>query len=145
MVSSFGRVRNWRSGVTLRPRPSGWGYLQVVLYRKKRTYTLSVHRLVAEAFYDGWYDTLEVNHIDGDKWNNHVWNLEWVTKSENNRHAIMTGLRKPRQTRVVIMETGEEFDTVKDCADYIKGHGAGISAVLNDRAPHYKGYTFRYG
>lgn len=51
-----------------------------------------VHRLVAELFLPEWDSELQVNHIDGDKWNNHVSNLEMVTPSQNILHAHKTGI-----------------------------------------------------
>lgn len=143
-ISSNGRVYSKKTNRFLRPRPSGWGYLQVIIYDRKKTWTLSIHRLVAEAFIDGGDPSLEVNHMDGDKHNNFVWNLEWVTRSQNNQHAFNTGLRTGRSTSVMIVETGEVFRTVKDCAEHIDGFASGISAVLNGRFPHYKGLRFQY-
>lgn len=52
-----------------------------------------IHRLVCEAFSDTWNPELQVNHIDGVKSNNCLSNLEMVTQSENQQHAIKTGLR----------------------------------------------------
>lgn len=144
MISNLGRVCNWKSGTLLRPRPSGWGYLQVVLYRNGRTHTKSIHKMVAEAFVPGWDTGLEVNHIDGDKTNNVETNLEWVTKSMNNTHAIRTGLRKPRGTAVEIVETGERFESVKSCAEFLNVWPTEIVSVAKGRRPRVKGYRIRY-
>lgn len=63
---------------------------------KKKTYRL--HRLVMMAFAPcDNMQNLEVNHIDGDKKNNNLYNLEWCTSSENQKHAFKIGLQKPRK------------------------------------------------
>jgi HNH endonuclease/NUMOD4 motif-containing protein len=82
-VSNLGRVRNAKTGRIKVQYRIGAGYRGVGLFRKEQA---SVHRLVAEAFL-GLEPGLEVNHIDGDKANNRVTNLEWVTHSTNQRHA----------------------------------------------------------
>lgn len=63
------------------------GYVTVNLCKNNRQKSHDVHRLVAKAFVKGYAVGLEVNHIDENKQNNQVCNLEWVTKSENNRHG----------------------------------------------------------
>lgn len=99
-VSNTGKVRslNYRhKGITkeLKPTTEGKGYLMVGLCRDGSMKWGKIHRLVAEAFLPNPENKREVNHIDGDKKNNVVDNLEWVTASENMKHAFKIGLIKP--------------------------------------------------
>lgn len=71
------------------------GYLRVQLVKQDTKKNHMVHRLVAMAFLDNANNRPEVNHLDGDKTNNSVANLEWATCSENLLHAYDTGLREP--------------------------------------------------
>lgn len=73
----------------------GWGgYYNVALSLDGKKKTYPIHRLVAQAFIPNPLNKSQVNHIDGNKGNNNVDNLEWVTGSENVAHAFRTGLRK---------------------------------------------------
>jgi hypothetical protein len=74
------------------------GYLSINLIDKKTNKSTrnGVHRFVAEAFIDNPQNKPCVNHIDGNKQNNKVENLEWCTYQENSIHAFKTGLNKPR-------------------------------------------------
>lgn len=74
-------------------RSSTCKYLYVNLSKKDVSHTDAVHRLVAKAFIPNPDNKPMVNHLDGDKLNNNAWNLEWVTCSENHKHAFATGLR----------------------------------------------------
>lgn len=70
------------------------GYLQVAFGTAKVKRTFLVHRLVAESFIPNPENKPQVNHIDGNKLNCHISNLEWVTPRENLIHAFKTGLQK---------------------------------------------------
>ena len=68
-------------------------YLYVSLWFKDISKTFAVHRLVATAFCENPNNKNVVNHIDGNQLNNNADNLEWVTHSENHKHAYAIGLR----------------------------------------------------
>ena len=101
MVSNWGRIKKIRnrygneSDKIYNLKPSKDGYIRIGLYKNGKRYSKQVHRLVADAFLNNIYQKLQVNHIDGDKTNNAIWNLEFNTPSENQLHAYKTGLRKP--------------------------------------------------
>lgn len=68
-------------------------YLRVQLSKHGKPKKYSIHRLVADAFVENSHNKDTVNHIDGNKFNNHYTNLEWVTQRENNVHAYANGLK----------------------------------------------------
>lgn len=157
-ISNTGQVRSWHNnrwgvGDTYRILSSSLdketGYLKVSLHHKGRGHTKAVHVLVAEAFCGGKHPGMDVNHEDGNKLNNHYTNLTWVTRSENMLHAHRNGLKhpsKPNQKPVRIVETGETFDSLSDCARAIGGRPHTISMCLSDdykRSAH-KGVHFEY-
>jgi hypothetical protein len=72
------------------------GYLTVDLGNGQKIKRYLVHRLVATAFIENPLNKEQVNHIDGNKSNNNVCNLEWNTRSENQLHSIKTGLRSAK-------------------------------------------------
>lgn len=74
----------------LKPEITTLGYCRVTLSRKR----FALHRIVAKHFIDNNQNKPHVNHKDGNKLNNCVENLEWCTVTENNNHALNTGLRK---------------------------------------------------
>lgn len=104
-VSTNGNIRSYANGRwadkmephLLKPKVGTNGYLIVILRDRNKSLCRSIHRFVAEAFIEKPEGKDFVNHKDGNKWNNRVENLEWVTASENSYHAVRTGLLKPSE------------------------------------------------
>ncbi len=98
-VSSLGRVCSFpkqhrKYAKILKNKLTKDGYYETALVDEKCKYKyVRTHRLVAMAFIPNPENKPEVNHIDGNKLNNAVSNLEWVTSSENQKHAYATGLQ----------------------------------------------------
>lgn len=91
-IDRKGNVYSFYKNRVLKPAPTNWGYLTVQLFKNKKGKTFKIHRLVAEAFIPNPENKKCVNHIDGNKLNNAVENLEWATYSENLKHAWVHGL-----------------------------------------------------
>lgn len=83
-------------GCLLKQNKDKYGYLQISLSVNGIKITTRVHRIVANTFIPNPNNLREVNHIDGNKSNNKIENLEWVTSSENQKHAIKLGLKQPK-------------------------------------------------
>lgn len=89
-ISSLGRFKNYKGVIMENYKPHHSGYIYVRVDYKK----YSLHHLVASTFIDNPHSKPVVNHIDGNKTNNSVINLEWVTIAENNQHSHNAGLIK---------------------------------------------------
>lgn len=120
-VSNLGRVRRvmpspWaKVGRILTAGLDGPGYLHVMLTRNGKTTTSSLHRLVARAFHGAPLPGQEVNHLNGVKTDDRAENLEWVTRSENHKHAFRIGL-KSHANRFVGIKNGRAVITDLDAA-----------------------------
>jgi len=116
-VSNYGRVRrltftnnivNKYRPRLVKPTDNGNGYLLVGLSINGKRKNHYVHRLVASAFIERNKDLNHVNHIDFDKGNNHVDNLEWCTPKQNIRHSAHR-MRKPKSVHNKKTNTGEKY------------------------------------
>lgn len=97
-ISDEGRVKSLRTGRILCGKINSSGYLQYVFSVNGVEKKFYAHRLVAEAFIPNDEHLTEVNHIDGNKLNNNVSNLEWCSRRKNYEHAVKNGLIKRIQS-----------------------------------------------
>jgi hypothetical protein len=93
-ISKHGEVHSkYRGGRILKPVKSGNGYFHVFLCKDRKRKTVKVHQLVMEAYGPPQPSPQhQINHVDGNKQNNDIENLEWTTPSENMKHAVKNGL-----------------------------------------------------
>lgn len=132
-VSNKGRVMNIHSGSIRKPQfNKRTGYYNISVSKNGDHKNVYIHSLVAEAFLGKRPDKHDVNHIDGNKLNNSVDNLEYCTRSENVSHAYRTGLNK-LSSAVRVLETGEVYDSINDCARDIGGSRKNIAMCLNPK------------
>lgn len=130
-----------------KPRNREDGYVVVNLRKDGTSWVAPVHILVAKAFIPNPDNLPTVNHIDGDKHNNNASNLEWASYSENNIHALRTGLRSPRGNAISQYTLdGEYVASYKSACEAARVTGlsrGAISHCLNGRMKKYGGFIWR--
>lgn len=108
-----GRIFSYRTNKFLKPRKDKDSYLIVDLYKGGTRKTCKVHRLIAATYLDNQDNLPQVNHIDEDKSNNALSNLEFCTAKYNNNF----GTRNQRiSKRVICLETNEIFDSITEAS-----------------------------
>jgi hypothetical protein len=152
-VSNFGKVKSIDrtyldkngklynvEGKIMNFQDNGKGYKNINLYKDKKSKCLYIHRLVADAFLPKIHGKNFVNHIDGDKSNNELSNLEWVNRSENMLHANKLGLCKgydksgdknPSSKLVLDTQTGIYYLTLKEASFYKNINYTSLSSMMN--------------
>lgn len=156
-VSNYGRVRSLLRGkpFILKTQTDNKGYQRLRVTIKKQKMSFKLHRLVAEAFLDNPNKLPQVNHIDGNKTNNSISNLEWISNKDNANHAIKNNLwisvfegaekeNSKRKKAVIAFNEKQriEFKSVSEAERYFKSRH--ISDVLKGKRKHVKGYSFVY-
>ena len=112
--SNLGRIRNAINKHIYTPHKSGIGYFQICTTVNDKRKNIKVHKAVAESFIDNPNNLPVVNHKDGNKENNNVDNLEWVTQKENIQHAVRTGLMKSGEKHHNVKLTDKEILEIRD-------------------------------
>ena len=147
LITEDGRVFTAK-GRELRPTPNHNGYLTVNLRTDGKQHLRRVHRLVALAYVPNKEGKPDVNHIDGNKRNNHKTNLEWVTNEENHWHAAKMGLLHTTPVDMLDKDGNlvRSFPSLKSAEEYVgakRPNGTGICACLRGAKQTAYGYRWR--
>lgn len=147
-ISIYGEVYSKRKRDVLIPQTNPGGYYTVTLYNENGPKIFTIHRLVANAFIPNPFNKPQINHINGFKRDNRLDNLEWCTAEENMQHAFQTGLGKHAggtpKIKVRIVETGEVFDSIRECARTIKGNAGHIASSLRGDKKYQTHHGFHF-
>ena len=147
-VSTEGEVRKDTTNYIL-SQSSQQDYKFVGLIINGKQKRMRVHRMVALVFIDNPDNKPYVNHINGNRSDNNVENLEWVTPSENTQHAVNTGLFKSGRTRAVIQYNlnGEQmatFESATEAARQTGGSQSKITMCCRRQRDSANDYQWRY-
>lgn len=160
-ISNLGNIRSLLNGSkrVLKPNPSNCGYYKVELYNNGKSKVFYIHRLVANSFIPNPDNKKQVNHIDGDKSHNCVDNLEWVTPSENQKHAFSIGLSKsnmlgkkgslnPKSKKIEQFDSNGNFikswDSIAEACEFYNCNHSSISNCIAGRKKTVKGFVWKY-
>lgn len=155
MVSNIGNVKSLnyrRTGKErmMKIRLGKRGYLRVGLLNKEtgKQDTLTIHRLVAMAFIPNPDNLPQVNHIDENKLNNNVENLEWMTQAQNinygnHNYNSAVARMKSRNIFVYCYNNNKVYPSCSSCAKELGISSGGVYASVTAGAKSYKYYKFR--
>lgn len=136
-------VRKWAQR-ELKQKVSKDNCHRVSLWKEGKEKTHLVHRLVASAFLKKVEGMDYINHIDGDRNNNHIDNLEWCDHKINNNHAFDTGLIKS-STEVILKKNEEDefkhFRSLAKASEYLGYHSGYLSYALKRGEREAGGYS----
>jgi hypothetical protein len=149
-VSTNGNIRNIKTKKICSQHVRN-GYKAVCLYNPvtKKKNTSNIHRLVAETFLPNYKNKNFVNHKDGNKQNNKIYNLEWVTAKENSSHALNTGLHKGGKCKIVKQFTIDgiyiaTFNSILEASKKTNTNDRQISAVCKGKSKSSGGFKWEY-
>lgn len=149
-ISNTGKVHSVRNDIDIKPFINNNGYYEIVIKKDKKQKHFRVHRLVAQAFISNLNNLPQVNHIDGNKLNNNVNNLEYCTQSENMRHAAKNNLlhNKGKKTKINQYDLNGNFiktwNSMKEIENEYNVSHTTIRFCCKGKNKTSKGYIWRY-
>ena len=143
-VSNLGRFKNSSGIIMDNYKVNGNGYIRVYIYNK----TFALHRLIALAFIENTENKEQVNHIDGNKLNNSVVNLEFVTNQENQIHKFKIGLGNNFTRKItqfdLEMNKIKDFNSIVEASKELNIGKSNIRGVLINYRKTAGGFIFKY-
>ena len=148
-VNYYGDIRHKQRKKILKPRSNNGGYLYVNFVVNGNRKNFAVHRIVANVFIPNPKDYSEVNHIDYNKQNNCVDNLEWVSSSQNKNHAYQKEINHISRGKSVeqLDKQGNSIKIYSSVSQAAKELNCSISAISNcasGRTKTSQGYQWRF-
>lgn len=144
-ISTLGRLKSIRRNIIMNPSVNSRGYLVTALSIDGVRKVVTIHRLVLETFKPNPDKTLIINHIDEDKTNNNLKNLEWCTYAENSNHGNAQRNRiKSYQRPVVCLENNIVYNSILDASKALNLKATSICRVLKNKRKSTGGYHFEY-
>ena len=145
-IFSDGRLYNDITKRFLKGNRSG-EYLKYTLSQRGIQKSMDVHRLVALAFVDGYFESAEVDHIDRNRLNNNYMNLRWTTRKENNRNKKYSNKQKKRfviAEKINSKETPKLFESISSASKSLGISKHGIYKCANGTRCTTQGYKFYF-
>lgn len=132
-ISKNGFVRNKTTGHIKKPSIGKRGYPSISIYKNGNAYQRTIHILLGRAFINNPENKPQINHIDGNKENYSLSNLEWNTPKENTDHARRTGLHKSDGDKAVIQKdlNGKITNRFRSASEASRITGIGRSSICN--------------
>ena len=151
-ISENGNVRNDKTGRMLKIHTGSHKYYMVNLWKNNKGHWKTIHRLLALHFIPNPENKRCVNHVDGNRQNNSIENLEWCTYSENQLHRsrVLHKTRMPieainaNKRAIQCVETGVIYESVSEAARQTRLYQANISKVLNGEIHTTGGFHWRF-
>jgi hypothetical protein len=149
-ISSYGRVRNNKTNHILHGKKNLSGYLQVALRKDGKQKWFLIHRLVAQLFTPNLFGGGEIDHIDGNRLNNHYENLRWCSSSENSLYIPKTKRRSPKGKRKRVLQKDlegniiREWNTSEEAARTLGYCSTCIRWCCQGRSKTYKNFLWEY-
>lgn len=152
-ISTKGHIYSYKHDIIVSQRKNNKGYMRVDLHKDGKYKSYLVHRLVALTFIPNPENKPEVNHLDENKENNCVENLEWTTYKENRNYGSRnekisisnTGRKTPSmQKQIYCIELNKTFNSLKEASKELNINCGNLSSALHGRYNSAGGYLWKF-